>query len=158
MDNKQGLSTWNSAQCDVAAWIGQRFGGEWIHVYGWLSPLIVHLHLLQHCLLISYTPIQNKKFKINKSPLHLPRPPPPECEHWMLGMCSVAGGGDPLKPPPLTLFSLPVSPPAAGGMAVDVAEYHLSGESQRPVSHLTGPSRQARGRGVSGTPVTAPFY
>uniref|UniRef100_A0A8C2RMS0 Synaptotagmin-12 n=1 Tax=Capra hircus TaxID=9925 RepID=A0A8C2RMS0_CAPHI len=126
MDNKQGLSTWNSAQCDVAAWIGQRFGGEWIHVYGWLSPLIVHLNLSQHCLLISYTPVQNKKFKINKNPLHLPRAPPPECEHWMLGMCSMAGGGDPLKPPPLTLFSLPVSPPAAGGMAVDVAEYHLS--------------------------------
>ena len=53
-------STWNSAQCDVAAWRGQRVGGEWIHVHVWLSPLIVHLHLLQHCLLISYTPIQNK--------------------------------------------------------------------------------------------------
>ena len=33
--------------------------GEWIHVYIWLSPLAVHLKLLQHCLLTGYTPIQN---------------------------------------------------------------------------------------------------
>ena len=26
-------STWNSAQCYVAAWMGGDFGGEWIHVY-----------------------------------------------------------------------------------------------------------------------------
>ena len=26
-------STWNSAQCYVAAWKGGGFGGEWIHVY-----------------------------------------------------------------------------------------------------------------------------
>ena len=26
-------STWNSAQCYVAAWMGGGFGGEWIHVY-----------------------------------------------------------------------------------------------------------------------------
>ena len=25
-------STWNSAQCYVAAWMGREFGGEWIHV------------------------------------------------------------------------------------------------------------------------------
>ena len=34
MDKQQGLySTWNSAQCYVEAWIGEVFGGEWIHVY-----------------------------------------------------------------------------------------------------------------------------
>ena len=33
MDNQQGLIVWNSAQCDVAAWMGGEFGGEWIHVY-----------------------------------------------------------------------------------------------------------------------------
>ena len=55
-------STWNSAQCYVAAWMGGKFGGEWRHVYIWLSHSTVHLKLLQHCLLISYTPIQNKKF------------------------------------------------------------------------------------------------
>ena len=35
MDNQQNLlySTGNSAQCDVAAWMGGEFGGEWIHVY-----------------------------------------------------------------------------------------------------------------------------
>ena len=25
------------------------FGGEWIHVYVWLSPFTVHLKLSQHC-------------------------------------------------------------------------------------------------------------
>ena len=38
-------STGNSAQCYVAAWIRGQFGGEWIHVYVWLSPLVVHLKL-----------------------------------------------------------------------------------------------------------------
>ena len=42
-------STWNSAQCYVAAWIGGEFGREWIHVYAWLSPFVVHLKLSQHC-------------------------------------------------------------------------------------------------------------
>ena len=31
-------STGNSAQCDVAAWMGGEFRGEWIHAYVWLSP------------------------------------------------------------------------------------------------------------------------
>ena len=39
----------NSAQCYVAAWMGGDFGGEWIHVYVWLSPFPVHLKLSQHC-------------------------------------------------------------------------------------------------------------
>ena len=38
-------STGNSAQCCVAAWMGGEFGGEWIHVYVWLSPFGVHLKL-----------------------------------------------------------------------------------------------------------------
>ena len=42
-------STWNSAQCYVAVWMGGEFGGEWIHVYVWLGPFAVHLKLLQHC-------------------------------------------------------------------------------------------------------------
>ena len=33
------------------------------NVYVWLNPFTVHLKLSQHCLLISYTPIQNKRFK-----------------------------------------------------------------------------------------------
>ena len=33
-------STWNSAQCYVAAWMRREFQGEWIHVYVWLSPLL----------------------------------------------------------------------------------------------------------------------
>ena len=33
-------STWNSAQCYVAAWMGGGFPGEWTHVYQWLSPLL----------------------------------------------------------------------------------------------------------------------
>ena len=55
-------STGNSAQCYVAAWIGGEFAGESIHVYVWLtlrcSPEAITT------LLISYTPIQNKKFKV----------------------------------------------------------------------------------------------
>ena len=38
-------STWNSAQCYVPAWMGKKFGGEWIHVYVRLSPFTVHLEL-----------------------------------------------------------------------------------------------------------------
>ena len=66
MNNQQGLpcSPWNSAQCYVAAWMGGEFGGEWIRVYIWLSPFTVHLKLTT--LLIGYTSIQNKKFKIIK--------------------------------------------------------------------------------------------
>ena len=36
-------STWNSAQCYMAAWRGEQFGREWIHVYVGLSPFAVHL-------------------------------------------------------------------------------------------------------------------
>jgi len=41
--------TGNSAQCYVAAWMGEGFGGEWIHIYVWVSPFTVHLKLSQHC-------------------------------------------------------------------------------------------------------------
>ena len=43
-------SAGNSAQCYEAAWMGGEFGGEWIHVYVWLSPFTVHLKLSQYCL------------------------------------------------------------------------------------------------------------
>ena len=42
-------STWSSAQCYVASWMGGGFEGEWIHVYIWLSSFTVHLKLPQHC-------------------------------------------------------------------------------------------------------------
>jgi len=42
-------STGNSAQCYVAACMGKKFGGEWTHVYIWLSPFAIHLKLSQHC-------------------------------------------------------------------------------------------------------------
>ena len=42
-------STGDSVQCYVAAWMGGEFGGEWIHVYVWLSPFAVHLKLSQQC-------------------------------------------------------------------------------------------------------------
>ena len=54
-------STWNSAQCCVAAGMGGEFGGEWIHVYVWLSPFTVDLKLSQ-----GYTLIQNNKLKRKK--------------------------------------------------------------------------------------------
>ena len=58
-------STENSAQCYVAAWMGGEFGGDWIHVYVWLSIFTVDLTAL----LISYTPIQSKGVK-KKKKLH----------------------------------------------------------------------------------------
>ena len=41
-------STWNSAQCYVAAWMGGECGGEQIQVYVWLGPFTIHLKLSQH--------------------------------------------------------------------------------------------------------------
>ena len=49
----------------------RELGGEWIHVYVWLSPFFVHLKLSQHCLLISYIPVQNEKFKKISPSYHL---------------------------------------------------------------------------------------
>ena len=47
--NKELLySAWDSAQCYAAACMGGEFGGEWIHVYVWLSLFTVHLKLSQH--------------------------------------------------------------------------------------------------------------
>ena len=59
-------STWNSAQCYVAAWMGREFGEEWIHVCIWLSLFTIHLKPLT-TLLISYISTQNKKFKTNNN-------------------------------------------------------------------------------------------
>ena len=42
-------TTGDSAQCYMGAWMGGESGGEWIHVYVWLSPFTVHLKLSQHC-------------------------------------------------------------------------------------------------------------
>ena len=36
-------TTWNSAQCYVAAWIGGEFGREWIHVYVWTRDQIANI-------------------------------------------------------------------------------------------------------------------
>ena len=54
LTNKDLLySTGNPAQCYVAAWMGEEFGGEWKHVCVWLNPFAVDLKLSQHWLLIS---------------------------------------------------------------------------------------------------------
>ena len=45
-------STWSSAQCYVAAWMGGKFGRERILIHAWLSHWNYHI-------LISYTPTQN---------------------------------------------------------------------------------------------------
>ena len=45
---------------------GGGFEREWIHAYVWLSSFTVRLKRSQHYLLISYTPIQNKKLKKKK--------------------------------------------------------------------------------------------
>ena len=49
MKNQNVYRTGNSAHCYVAAWMGGKFEGEWIHVYVWLSPFAVHLKLSQYC-------------------------------------------------------------------------------------------------------------
>ena len=36
-------STGNASQCYVATWMGGEFGGEWTHVYAWLSLFVIHL-------------------------------------------------------------------------------------------------------------------
>ena len=52
----------DSARCHVADRMGEDFGGEWIHVYGWLSPCAVHLKPPRHCYLaISQCKIKSKK-------------------------------------------------------------------------------------------------
>ena len=53
-------STWNSAQCYVAAWMGGGFGGEWIPVYMMAESLRCPPEAIA-ILLISCIPIQNKK-------------------------------------------------------------------------------------------------
>ena len=48
--NKDRLcSTQNAAQCYVAAWMGGKSGGEWMHVYVQLSPFAILLKPSQHC-------------------------------------------------------------------------------------------------------------
>ena len=60
--NKDPLySTGNSAQCYTAAWMGGEFGGEWIHVYVWLSESLCCSPETITALLIGYTPIKNLK-------------------------------------------------------------------------------------------------
>ena len=68
MDSQPGptVYTWSSVQCYAAAWMGGEFGGEWIHVYVWPRPFTVRVKSSQHCLLIGYIPIQNKKFFKNQ--------------------------------------------------------------------------------------------
>ena len=39
----------DSAQCHVAAWMGEEFVGERTQVYVWLSHSAVRLKLSQHC-------------------------------------------------------------------------------------------------------------
>ena len=52
-------STWNSAQCYVAAKMGGEYGGEGIHIYVMAESLPCS-HETVTTLLISSTPIQNK--------------------------------------------------------------------------------------------------
>ena len=73
-------SSWPRGQTRVSCIAGGFFtswatrealGGEWTQVYVWLNPFAVHWKLSWHCLLIGYTPMQNKKFFKNKNDLEL---------------------------------------------------------------------------------------
>ena len=57
---------WMNTSMLCASLDGKAFGGEWIHVHVGLSPFAVHLELSQRSLLISHTPILNKKLKVWK--------------------------------------------------------------------------------------------
>lgn len=50
MDSQLGptVQTGNSARCYVEAWMGGQFGGEWAHIYVWLSLFAVLLKQLRH--------------------------------------------------------------------------------------------------------------
>ena len=48
-------STGKSAQCYIAAWMGDEFGWEWTHVYTWLSPFAVHLCVCVYLCLCVHT-------------------------------------------------------------------------------------------------------
>ena len=37
------FSTGNSSHCEVVAWMGEEFGGDWVRVYEWLCPFGVRL-------------------------------------------------------------------------------------------------------------------
>ena len=50
-------STWNSAQCYVAAWMGGEFRAEWIHVYICMAEFLCCPPESITTLLIDYTPI-----------------------------------------------------------------------------------------------------
>ena len=56
-------STRKSVQCYISAWMGGEFGGTWIHVYVHMAESLCCSLETYPTLLISYTPIQNNKFK-----------------------------------------------------------------------------------------------
>ena len=64
LGDQQGPTAQLRELCSVPAWMGGEFDGEGIRVYVWLSPFAVHL--VQHCLLIGYTPIKIKSLKGEK--------------------------------------------------------------------------------------------
>ena len=69
-------STRNSTDWYVAAWMGEEFGGEWIHVYVWLSSFVVHLKLplcsLAMLLLLSHFGVSDSLWPMDGSMPGLP--------------------------------------------------------------------------------------
>ena len=62
MDSQHVLySTWNSAQCYVAAWMGGDLARGWMRVHVWLCPFTVQLILLYHNFVNRLYALQNKK-------------------------------------------------------------------------------------------------
>ena len=56
---RRTYNTGKSAQCHVAAWMEGESGGEWIHMYVWLSPFTVPLKPSQHCSLAMFLLFSN---------------------------------------------------------------------------------------------------
>ena len=53
----------HGTQLKVMRLDGKGAGGERVRVYVWLRPCTAHLKLSQYCLLIGYTPEENKRLK-----------------------------------------------------------------------------------------------
>ena len=57
LTSRPTFSTWNSAQCYVAAWMRRGFIGEWVHAYVKAESLCCSPETVTTCLLIGYTPV-----------------------------------------------------------------------------------------------------
>ena len=85
-DNQQGPTVLYMELCSVlcGSLDGKELGGEWVHIYVWLSPFAMHLNLSQHCVLISYGSENVSYLVMSDSLWPLDCSPPGSCVHIIL--------------------------------------------------------------------------